>query len=106
MPRELLNLPTQNSFASTLSELSGVRPNWFGVPPHMTSSAAGVGVVSIGRNEGERLKRCLESVKNAADCIVYVDSGSTDGSLELARELAVVVVELDLKTPFTAARAR
>ena len=38
--------------------------------------------------------------------IVYVDSGSTDGSVELARSLGVDVVKLDLSTSFTAARAR
>ena len=43
-----------------------------------------VGVVVIGRNEGERLRRCLESVRDAARAIVYVDSGSTDGSVALA----------------------
>lgn len=37
---------------------------------------------------------------------VYVDSGSTDGSIEVARSQGVDVVELDLSTPFTAARAR
>ena len=38
--------------------------------------------------------------------IVYVDSGSTDNSVDLARELGVEVVNLDLSFPFTAARAR
>jgi glycosyltransferase involved in cell wall biosynthesis len=38
--------------------------------------------------------------------VVYVDSGSTDGSLELARSLGADTVELDLSTPFTAARGR
>ncbi len=37
---------------------------------------------------------------------MYVDSGSQDGSVELARKLGVEVVELDLAIPFTAARAR
>jgi len=37
---------------------------------------------------------------------VYVDSGSTDGSLDAARALGVHVVELDTSDPFTAARAR
>ena len=63
------------------------------------------GVVAIGRNEGERLKRCLKSVSDAAQ-VVYVDSGSTDGSLPWARQAGVEVVELDLSLPFTAARAR
>jgi hypothetical protein len=37
---------------------------------------------------------------------VYVDSGSTDGSVAAARARGVEVVELDLSIPFTAARAR
>ncbi|MGH7213840.1 MAG: glycosyltransferase family 2 protein [Tepidisphaeraceae bacterium] len=67
---------------------------------------SGVGVVTIGRNEGERLRRCLASVVGRADAVVYVDSNSSDGSVGLARELGATVVELDLSTPFTAARAR
>lgn len=65
-----------------------------------------IGVVVIGRNEGERLKRCLASVASVADHIVYVDSGSTDASVALARSQGLGVVELDMRTPFTAARAR
>ncbi|MDY7020138.1 MAG: glycosyltransferase family A protein [Cyanobacteriota bacterium] len=65
-----------------------------------------IGVVIIGRNEGERLIRSLESVIGRADEIVYVDSGSSDGSCEAARQMGVDVVELDLSIPFTAARAR
>lgn len=66
----------------------------------------GIGVVAIGRNEGLRLRRCLESTLGQAWPIVYVDSGSTDGSIEMARSLGAEVVELDLSIPFTAARAR
>ncbi|MBI1374932.1 MAG: glycosyltransferase [Phycisphaera sp.] len=65
-----------------------------------------VGVVVIGRNEGERLVRCLKSLDGCAEYTVYVDSGSTDGSVERARELGVDVVELDMDTPFTMARGR
>lgn len=65
-----------------------------------------VGVVAIGRNEGERLRACLVSARRDCGDVVYVDSGSTDGSVELAKSLGVHVVELDLSTPFTAARAR
>jgi GT2 family glycosyltransferase len=67
---------------------------------------AKTGVVAIGRNEGERLRRCLESVTGRADAVVYVDSASTDGSADLARARGVGTVELDLSIPFTAARAR
>jgi len=67
---------------------------------------AKVGLVAIGRNEGDRLQRCLESVVGKVERVVYVDSGSTDGSPEMARSLGVEVVDLDLSVPFTAARAR
>lgn len=65
-----------------------------------------IGLVAIGRNEGQRLRQCLQSVVGQVEVMVYVDSGSTDGSVDLARSLGVSVVELDLSIPFTAARAR
>ena len=65
-----------------------------------------IGVVVIGRNEGQRLERCLRSLAQGADKVMYVDSGSTDGSLQLAANLGVEVLALDMSTPFTAARAR
>lgn len=65
-----------------------------------------VGVVVIGRNEGDRLKRCLHSVCDRVDRVVYVDSGSTDGSQEFAKSLGVDVVDLDMSRPFTMARGR
>ena len=65
-----------------------------------------LGIVTIGRNEGERLRRCLNSLVGHGLPVVYVDSNSTDGSVELARSMGVEVVELDLSLPFTAARAR
>jgi GT2 family glycosyltransferase len=66
---------------------------------------AGVGLVVIGRNEGERLIRCLASV-HAIPHRVYVDSGSSDGSVERARRDGVSVIELEVPPNFTAARAR
>lgn len=65
-----------------------------------------VGIVVIGRNEGPRLQRCLSSVVGQAATIVYVDSGSDDGSTEFARALGVSVIDLDTSIAFTAARAR
>ena len=72
-------------------------------PPQIDES---LGVVVIGRNEGERLRRCLNSVRQLASQIVYVDSGSTDHSRDMAAEMGASVIELDLSSPFTAARAR
>jgi GT2 family glycosyltransferase len=67
-----------------------------------------LGIVAIGRNEGERLRRCLVSLASNRERLpsVYVDSGSTDGSVDLAQSMGVEVVELDLTRPFSAARAR
>lgn len=64
-----------------------------------------IGAVIIGRNEGERLLRCIESVLPRVDRAVYVDSGSRDGSAEAARRAGAEVVEL-AEGPFTAARGR
>ncbi|MDB4433376.1 glycosyltransferase family 2 protein [bacterium] len=64
-----------------------------------------VGIVVIGRNEGERLRTCLKSLP-AGIPIVYADSGSQDGSPERAKELGVDVIELDVSRPFSAARGR
>ena len=65
-----------------------------------------VGVVAIGRNEGERLRKCLASVAGSARAIVYVDSASTDGSAQMAREMGVEVLGLDMRFPFRPGRAR
>ena len=65
-----------------------------------------IGIVAIGRNEGGRLIACLASIKSATCNVVYVDSGSTDGSAAAAARLGVPVINLDLTRPFTAARAR
>lgn len=65
-----------------------------------------IGAVIIGRNEGERLRACIESVLGEGLMAVYVDSGSVDGSVATARSYGLRVIELDPSVPFTAARAR
>lgn len=69
-------------------------------------SAPIVGAIAIGRNEGERLIRCLEALLASGMEVVYVDSNSSDDSVAQAKQRGVHVVELDLSKPFTAARAR
>jgi cellulose synthase/poly-beta-1,6-N-acetylglucosamine synthase-like glycosyltransferase len=63
------------------------------------------GYIVIGRNEGERLKTCIRSLPFAAP-IVYVDSGSTDGSPDWVRDRGILIHELTQDQPFTAARGR
>jgi GT2 family glycosyltransferase len=77
-----------------------------GDAPVTDLSTRKLGVVAIGRNEGERLRRCLDSLPSEVPVIVYVDSGSSDGSAAMARGKGVEVVELDTSIPFTMARAR
>jgi GT2 family glycosyltransferase len=62
--------------------------------------------VVIGRNEGAQLAAGLASVQAAGLPLVYVDSGSSDGSSALARKLRTPVIELDPARPFSAARGR
>ncbi len=65
-----------------------------------------LGIVVIGRNEGVRLKLCLDSLQGFAVPTVYVDSNSSDASVSLAEELGVSVLQLDPTKPMSAARAR
>jgi GT2 family glycosyltransferase len=74
--------------------------------PADAAAPATIAVVVIGRNEGERLRRCLKSAVREAPRLLYVDSGSTDGSVALAQSLGVETLELDPAKPFSAARAR
>ena len=72
----------------------------------MIAGASPTGVVVIGRNEGKRLVRCLRSLFGRAQAIVYIDSGSTDDSVAASTRLGAHAFGLDMRQPFTAARAR
>ena len=65
-----------------------------------------VDAVVIGRNEGQRLVDGLASLSGHVRRVVYVDSGSTDHSVQNARAAGAIVIDLDMTRPFTAARAR
>lgn len=65
-----------------------------------------IGIVIIGRNEGERLVRSLQSALGRGAPVVYVDSGSSDDSIAAAQSLGAETIELDRSAPFTAARGR
>lgn len=65
-----------------------------------------IGIVIIGRNEGDRLIRCLHSIHEYIQYSVYVDSASSDNSVEVAKKFNAHTLALDMSMPFTAARAR
>jgi GT2 family glycosyltransferase len=65
-------------------------------------------VVVIGRNEGERLARCLDSIASMRPIqgfteTIYVDSGSSDGSMERAAQFDVAPISLVSNHPCAAA---
>lgn len=70
----------------------------------MTLNTA-VGVVVVGRNEGENLRVAIQSALAHRVPVVYVDSGSVDDSVEIARSTGIEVLPLDPAIPFTAPRA-
>lgn len=69
-------------------------------------SSSKIGLVIIGRNEALHLKRNLPKLADVFYTAVFVDSDSSDNSIEIAKNNALEVVELDLSKPFTAGRAR
>ena len=71
-----------------------------------TDSIATIGIVVIGRNESQRLLLSLQSMQSSNCPLIYVDSGSTDHSVSIAKPLVDSVLELDPAKPFSAARAR
>ena len=56
------------------------------------TSDATVDAVVIGRNEGARLLACLAALQGRVRRLVYVDSGSTDGSVAVATAAGAEVV--------------
>jgi len=69
-------------------------------------NSARVDAVVIGRNEGARLHACIQSLQGQVRRIVYIDSGSSDGSVAAAAAMGAEAMTLDMSIPFTAARAR
>lgn len=63
-------------------------------------------IVVIGRNEGPRLAKCLESIGQvrgvAVKEVIYVDSASTDGSPQLASQHGATVITVRSERPTAA----
>ncbi len=61
-------------------------------------------VCLIVRNEEGNLQRCVNSFKSIADEIIVTDTGSTDGTVELAKKLGAKVNYFSWCDDFSAAR--
>lgn len=68
----------------------GLRP--YGAGDEPAPRSVPVSVVVLTRDEEPNIRRCLEAVA-WADQVVVVDSGSTDGTVPIARSLGAQVVE-------------
>jgi GT2 family glycosyltransferase/glycosyltransferase involved in cell wall biosynthesis/SAM-dependent methyltransferase/Tfp pilus assembly protein PilF len=84
------------------------RPEWLRPPKDQQEPAreaqARLSVCVITRNEELNLSRCLASVQTLADQIVVVDTGSTDKTLDIARNFGAEVHDFKWSDDFSAAR--
>ncbi len=72
----------------------------------MSDLLTNLGIVLIGRNERAHLKRAIDSLPLGINSVIYVDSGSADGSAEYIEAQHFPVHRLSSDKPFSAARAR
>lgn len=66
--------------------------------------STGLSVCMISKNEEKNITRCVNSVKDVADEVILVDTGSTDKTVEIAKELGVKVLHHKWNNDFSAAR--
>lgn len=70
----------------------------------LTADHPTVSVCMIVKNEEELLPQCLDSIKDLADEIVIVDTGSTDRTVEIAKSYGARIYHYEWKNDFSAAR--
>lgn len=63
-----------------------------------------ISLCMIVKNEEKVLARCLNSVKNIADEIIIVDTGSPDNTKDISKEFAYKVLDFNWIDDFSAAR--
>lgn len=66
--------------------------------------AATLALVMIVKNEATCLERCISSVSRLVDDIIILDTGSTDGTIDIAQRLGVRIHHFEWIDDFSAAR--
>ncbi len=84
------------------------KPDWLKLPPAMAgqfpATAPRISVCLITKNEEQFLPQCLQSVRALASQIVVVDTGSTDRTIDIAKEFGAEVHTFPWCDDFSAAR--
>jgi tetratricopeptide (TPR) repeat protein len=72
--------------------------------PESNESVPRLSLCMIVKNERAHLARCLTSVRTLVDEIVIVDTGSTDGTQQIARDAGARLIEVPWENDFSRAR--
>ena len=95
-----------NNFSKAILRGSS-KPEWLKLPPALAArpaAAPALSVCLIAKNEERFLPQCLRSVRALASQIVVVDTGSTDRTVDIAREMRGRSAFLPWCDDFSAAR--
>ena len=83
------------------------KPEWLTLPPVLSDervAAPHISVCLIAKDEERFLPQCLRSVRDVASQIIVVDTGSSDRTAEIAREMGAEVYSCPWNDDFSAAR--
>jgi GT2 family glycosyltransferase/glycosyltransferase involved in cell wall biosynthesis/tetratricopeptide (TPR) repeat protein len=81
------------------------QPDWLKLPVTLSGQKdARISVCLIAKNEEKFLGQCLKSVRALASQIIVVDTGSTDRTVEIAKQLGAEVYSFPWCDDFSAAR--
>jgi len=72
--------------------------------PYLERKEPEISVCMIVKDEEEMLPRCLESVRDIADELIVVDTGSTDRTVEIAESFGAKIYHHPWKDSFSEAR--
>ena len=101
MPLEIVDEYRDSAFARAQT---GLLFNLPAPPPEREQLPAGISLCMIVKNEERFLAECLASVRDVVDEINIVDTGSTDRTVEIAREFGANVIFREWRNDFAWAR--